>query len=180
MYLRTYYVLCILKELSDRGFKLDEGAKKSDRILRIHLDELKVAFELHDSNAVIVRVSAQGVPDASHLLVFVDDSSKPIGNSYDLNKFTTAEIISLWELLTVGDVTDKICASEITLVRSWLKSKMTTAGIDRRIYEKYCPVCRARSVDNDGVIYRCNSCFSEYSFIGGADADKVWFRKIKR
>lgn len=179
-YLRIYYVLCILKELSDVGFTLDSGAKKSDVVLRINREELNVSFELYQNDAVIVRVNAEGIPESSHLLIFVEDSARSVANSYDVSAFSTVETISLWELASVTDVADKICASEKSLVHIWLKSKLTMARIDRRIYEKYCPVCRARGVDSDGVVYRCNSCLSEYAFIGGTDTDKVWFRKIRK
>lgn len=179
-FLRVYYVLCILRELNQRGFTLDPSAKKSDRILRISREELRVEFELYDKNAVIVRVNADGVPEASHLLIFTEDANKVNVSSYDTSSFTTVEAISLWELFTVNEESDKTCAPEMALVHSWLKSKLTTARIDRRIYEKYCPVCRARGVDHDGVIYRCNGCLSEYTFIGSSDLEKVWFRKIRK
>ena len=179
-YLRIYYVLCILKELSDRGFVLAEDAKKSDRVLRINREELRVGFEIYDKNAVIVHVNVDGAPEASHLLIFTEDANKVNAPSYDSSRFSSVEVISLWELFAHEDEKSKICASEISLVRSWLNSKLMTARIDRRIYEKYCPVCRARSVDFDGEVYRCGSCLSEYSFIGGNDLEKVWFRKIRK
>ena len=178
--LRVYYVLCILNELNQRGFTLDSSAKKSDKILRISREELNVSFEIYGKNAVVVRVNADGVPEASHLLIFAEDTNKVNVSSYNIGDFTTAEAISLWELFSIGDECEKTCASERSLVCSWLNSKLMTARIDRRIYEKYCPVCRARSVDHDGTVYRCNSCESEYSFIASNDLEKVWFRKIRK
>ena len=100
--------------------------------------------------------------------------------SYNPSEFDTVELISLWELYSLADKAEAIYATEVALVRKWIESKITTVTLDRRVYEKYCPVCGGRGVMHDADVLRCDKCGSEYSFIGGQDSDKVWFRKMRK
>lgn len=178
--LRIYYVLCILKELKKNGFVLDGLADKSDEVLKLRCGEFKIKFEIADEVSVIVRISVKDLPEASHLLVFGASGAKIPATAHNFKDFTTAEIMSLWELIPSDNEKSRLCAPETSLIHFWLSSKITTASVDRRIYEKYCPICASRSIDSDGGICRCRNCDSEYSFIGGTDTERVWFRKIRR
>ncbi|MBO7304656.1 MAG: DUF2357 domain-containing protein [Clostridia bacterium] len=178
--LRVYYVLTILKELKRLGFKIDKRAPGGDDVLRLRHAGIKVSVELCEDIAVRFTVQPRGQIPASHLLLFGAGGTKHPPVSYDPKEFDTVELISLWELYDVTRREDARYASEISLVREWIQSKITTVTLDRRIYEKYCPACGARGVEHDGEVYRCTSCHSEYSFIGGDDSEKVWFRKIRK
>lgn len=179
--LRIYYVLAILKELKKRGFELDEHSHKDDGILRLRRSGMKISLEVCEDIAVRLTVQPLGVSDgANHLLIFGAGGGKHPPVSYSSNDYDTVELISLWELSTVGKKGESLCAGEQTLVSEWIQSKITTVSLDRRIYEKYCPACGARGIEHGGEILRCRRCRSEYSFIGGDGTEKVWFRKIRK
>ncbi len=178
--LRIYYVLTILKELKRRGFKIDKRAPEEDCLLRLCHAGIKVSLELCEDVAVRFTVQPKGERPANHLLLFGAGGTKHPPVSYNPKEFDTVELISIWELYDVDRRDDVIYSSEIALVREWIQSKITTVVLDRRIYEKYCPACGARGVEHDEDVFRCDRCHSEYSFIGGDDSEKVWFRKIRK
>ena len=178
--LRIYYVLAILEELKRLGFKIDRRASDDDYVLRLRNADVRITLDLFEDAAVRFTVKPRGQSPANHLLICGVGGSKHPPVSYDPKEYDTVEIISLWELCPIDNPKAAIYSSEISLVREWIQSKITTVAVDRRIYEKYCPACGARGVEHDGEIFRCGKCCSEYSFIGGADSEKVWFRKIRK
>ena len=177
--LRIYYVLYILKELQLRGFVLDASVNTDD-VLRLSCGKTKISLEITESLALIANISYSSLPPARHLLLFGMESGKPYESEYDIENFTTAEAISLWDITPLDFEGGRFSAPEVSLVREWLDSKLTTANIERKVYEKYCPVCRSRGIEQENGIFRCAACTSEYSFIDGSNTEKVWFRKIRK
>lgn len=178
--LRIYYVLTILQELKRLGFKIDKRSPGNDYLLRLRHAGVKVSVELRDDIAVSFTVQPRGQQPAHHLLLFGAGGTKHPPVSYNPKDFDTVELLSLWELYDVDRRDEVRYATEVSLVREWIQSKITVVALDRRIYEKYCPACGARGVEHDGDVYRCPMCRSEYSFISGNDTEKVWFRKISK
>jgi hypothetical protein len=178
--LRIYYVMYLLRALRERGFFLDGGSDKSSEVLMLRNGEFKISLEITDFVSIIAKISYGNLPVATHLLLFGAESGKPQDNTYDISQFTSTEIISLWDLVPLDFDGEKIFAPEMSLIGAWLDSKLTTANIERRLYEKYCPVCRSRSITNENAVFRCAVCTSEYSFIESSKEEKVWFRKIRK
>ncbi|MBR5139599.1 MAG: DUF2357 domain-containing protein [Clostridia bacterium] len=178
--LRIYYVLAILKELKQRGFNIDRRAPGDDYVLRLRHAGMKVSVELCEDIAVRLVVAPRGQEPANHLLLFGAGGKSTPPVSYDPREFDTVELISLWELSSLSDRADAIYASESALVSQWIETKITTVTLDRRVYEKYCPVCGGRGVRHESEEFSCDKCGSQYSFIGGSDSDRVWFRKIRK
>lgn len=178
--LRAYYSISILKELKRRGFKRDARRKKSDTVLRIYKGKVSISLENANGTALVLKVSLANLPEAVHLLLFDGNGAESEKNAYSIQSFTTAELMTVWYTAELDSGGKKIFAPESSLVSGWLDGRLTLSRLDKKVYGKYCPVCRARGVDNSDGIYRCRACTSEYSFIEDGASERVWFRKIRK
>ncbi len=176
--LRAYYMICILKELKQRGFKTDGRRKKRDTSLVLLKNGFNIVLEMLKDGTLTLSVSFKKLPCAKHLLLF-DKNIESEKSSYNFSYFTTAELITVWYTAELDFGGRRRFAPEDALISRWLDERLTVSRLDRRVYGKYCPVCRASGIEKSDGICRCLVCTSEYSFVG-IDGKRVWFRKIRK
>ena len=67
------------------------------------------------------------------------------------------------------------------MVYEWLNMKFEEIIVKKDVYQKYCPVCRSKQLDNDKGYYECSNCRTQYVFKNQSEElDTVWFMRIKR
>ena len=171
-------MICILKELKQRGFKTDGRRKKRDTSLVLLKNGFNIVLEMLKDGTLTLSVSFKKLPCAKHLLLF-DKNIESEKSSYNFSYFTTAELITVWYTAELDFGGRRRFAPEDALISRWLDERLTVSRLDRRVYGKYCPVCRARGIEKSDGICRCLVCTSEYSFVG-IDGKRAWFRKIRK
>ena len=67
------------------------------------------------------------------------------------------------------------------MINYWVNSKFEGAIVKKELYQRYCPVCRSTSLENDNNLYHCENCGSQYVFKGIDEVqDVIWFVKVRR
>lgn len=177
---KTYYYHLILKVFKTHGFNLDESKSQGfnnlsfnfkDYIVNVYTEEYKPG--------IFLNIKYQDLNVVHHLLLNLERNNK----DYSLTLYedsTTTSVISLWNLNTSENLEIPIFknyAKEEEIVKYFVldKFKEVTGNLD--MYEKYCPVCRARSVDIINNQCTCDECGSIYTF---KENNKIWFIRVRR
>jgi len=175
-----FYTILLFKELVRQGF----SPRSLENGLYVFENESFV-ITLQDSHIGILsaQILCPSISDSpsKHILGFLVESEKQTAELGQTdNLYDGAEMLSLWELYC-ADSDELISArtgTEEELIREWLGTKINKVASNKAIYQKYCPVCRSRGVDNTDGILVCPSCDSRYVF--DTESENVWFRKIRR
>ena len=136
-----------------------------------------------DLNALFLTVDYDNIEGSkvSHLLAF--DIEEENNFTFDCNdNFLTVDIFSVWNSFAWENNKKRLLAGDFNekeMIKQWILSKITVILGDKEVYSKYCPVCKARSVDasDNGAV--CSHCGSEYLFIDEQNS-RVWLKKIRR
>ena len=182
--LRNYYFIHLLMEIKKHGYYLApvESEQDEDRLLFEGLNFfLEIIPSESDNLEMTVRWrNDKSVPIARHLLVFsVNGGERLTPDEIErYSEYDSINFVSLWELTAErGEIiTESI--PEAAMISHWLESKTSTAFADKKIYEKYCPVCRSRDTEASENFHRCHTCSTEYVFTSLGSRDAVWFRRI--
>ncbi len=180
--LRSYYMILLFKELYRRDFVLSRLG--GGEYVFEHSDFV-ITLTQAEKYALRAQILCRGISDtpSGHILGFYTESEQENADAaLDASGAEGAEMISLWKICYAdgGKLSNVRQGSEKELIRGWLTSKITKIASDRSIYEKYCPICRNRGVDNVQGVYICPSCDSRYMFDSESEEGTVWFRKIRR
>ncbi len=180
--LRAYYTLLILGELYRTGF---ESVSLESGKYRLRNADFSVTLENTDEGALSFEVVCHNMSDAParHLLGFVADAEREDAVFDNApSGYESVQLLSLWELFDAeGERTVKLCfGKEDELVHAWVSDRISKTVVDKHIYKRYCPVCRARGVTVEGEIYSCSVCSSSYMFDRTCNDESVWFRRIRR
>ena len=183
--LRTYYFIHLLQEIKKHGYYLSPPTCAEDEN-RLLFEGLNFFVEIIPAENENLEMTVSWRKDkraecARHLLVFAPNSGErltpgEIAGKY--GEYKTVDFISLWELTASRGELIKESVPEAALISHWLESKTSAAFADRKIYEKYCPVCRGKDVEGDGDGHICHTCGSEYTFTEVGSRDMVWFKRI--
>lgn len=181
--LRSYYTILLFKVLRNKGFEL------------VHSEQGRYAFENPDfsillenvyDSGLVINVSCHSISECAtkHFLGFCVESERQgldVGGD-SLNEYEGVELISLWDICyaDAGVLSGFHNGTEEQLIEEWLETKISKIATDKKVYKKYCPVCRSRGVDATDGIYTCPSCTSRYMFDESDEEGNVWFRKIRR
>lgn len=177
---RTYYYHLILKVFKTHGFNLDESKSQvfnnlsfnfKDYIVNVYTEEYKPGIFLNIKHNDI---------DVTHRLLLNLDRNNKDYNVNVLDNTITTSVISLWNLNSSNNLDTPLFKNykkEEEIVKYYVldKFKEVTGNLDA--YEKYCPVCRSRSVDLDHNKCTCSDCGSIYTF---KENNKIWFIRVRR
>lgn len=179
--LRGFYSVLLFKAIKDLGFLCLSSDDKSHSFEN---DKFLLKVDFLDSDRLSLDVHFKGEPkgDAKHILVFCPESEVKSSEDNIYSDYQSIEFISLWELSHSDDsVPTCICTGkEENMIRDWLLSKITTFDIHNSVYERYCPICKSRELEDIGSEYVCSACSSRYSLSSLGDEKVIWFRKIRK
>lgn len=178
---RTYYVILLLRELKERGYVLvDKKYNSVAEKFRLALEDGRfgVTLAYGNNNELIADIGLKKGAGRKrrHVLLF-DEKATFHGEGV-----STVEMLSIWNLFYVDEGNKKVFDTPHTekqLISSWLTSKTYTVKGDKKIYEKFCPVCKSKNVAVDKNVCVCANCATEYAF-ENARTGNVWFAKIRR
>ena len=177
---KNYYHCLILKVFKNNNFILDESMDQSINELKFKYKDFNVTLIREEEKSNVELIITHNNNTAKHQLLLNTERSNNdfIGTCDD---YLTSHVISLWNLNDLECLTkDLDCDnnSEYDLISKWLFSHFKTINGNRKIYQKYCPVCVSKSITNiNDDKCSCDSCGSIYSFI---NEDNIWFIKIRR
>ena len=183
--LRIYYFIHLLQEIKKHGYYLTPSNKPEDEN-RLLFEGLNFYLEILPASGENIEMTVmwrkdKTVPKTRHLLVFAPGGDERLTPDEIENKYAdykTVDFISLWELTASRGEVIAESIPEAALISHWLESKTSAAFVDRKIYEKYCPICRARDIEAEENTRRCHSCGSEYVFCEVGSRDMAWFLSI--
>ena len=177
---KNYYHCLILKVFKNNNFILDESIDQSIERLNFRYNDFNVTLIREEEKSNIELIITRNGCTAKHQLLLNTERSN---NDFvaSCEGYLTSYVVSLWNLNDLECLTkDLDCDnnSEYDLISKWLFSHFKTINGNRKIYQKYCPVCVSKSITNiTDDKCSCDSCGSLYSFI---DEDNIWFIKIRR
>lgn len=181
--LRAYYTLLLFGELCRCGFA---AVASGDGEYVFEREDFFVTLRFTDKVTLEIETvcrTIEGATPCKHVLGFYVETEVRLGEGEISSEgYEGAEMISIWELCCAdgGRLSDFRMGKEEELIREWLATKISKVAADRRVYRKYCPVCRSRGVEANGGVYACPACDSRYMFDTDGEADEVWFRRIRR
>lgn len=178
----TFYTILLLKDLVRLGFALREAS--ADRYVFFRREfTLTVSVINGQALELTVLCSAHHREPAKHLLLFRTGSEAlQTEETMPTSLYEGKEALSLWELSYAdGDVISGTqSATEKILIHRWLIEKINRTTADKAVYQKYCPVCGARSPEYADGVYTCPECTSRYMFDENGTDREIWFRKIRK
>ncbi len=183
--LRIYYFIHLLQEIKKHGYYLTPSEKAEDEN-RLLFEGLNFYIEILPTTNENIEMTVMWRKDKSvsktrHLLVFSPGGDERLSPDEIENKYkdyNTVDFISLWELTASRGEIIAESIPEAALISHWLESKTSATFVDRNIYERYCPICRARDIEAVENMRRCHSCGSEYTFAKIGSRDMAWFLSI--
>ena len=177
---KNYYHCLILKVFKDNNFILDESKSQSLNELYFKYNEFDVALIAREEKSNIELIINHNDDTVKHqLLLNTERSNNEFNGKCD--NYLTSYVLSLWNLNDLECISrDLECDnySEYELVSKWLFSHFKVIAGNRKIYQKYCPICVSKNIStitDDKCC--CDSCGSLYSFIND---ENIWFIKIRR
>ena len=179
--LQSFYLILLLKAIIAEGYKLKYS---ENGLWRFESDsftlEVKSVYERHIQLSVLWRENPE--QKITHTLLFdVGFDGTVFENGEEIENYESLDTISLWELTEILDGRKKtvFSGSEEENIKSWLKSKTLTLSLPSAVYTKYCPICKSRESENDGALFTCRACHSEY-VRGKDDASSIWIKKLRK
>lgn len=176
--LNLYNYMLILKDLKNRGFSLQKNMKsiydldlnKENYFLNIKLNTNKpnISFDVSNNN---IHSESLLVTDSKRVLIKDKDYVQFDGN-----------ILTPWNLYD-GYNCSKLSSNdsnESMLVKQLLDNKFNEVKATLHIYDKYCPICKAKSVDEQKGLFTCSTCGSQYAFIKNDKDTSIWFVRVRR
>ena len=171
----------LLKAIIAEGYKLEYS---ENGLWRFKGDsftlELKSFYESHIELSVLWSECPE--QKITHTLLFdVGFDGTVFENGEEMKSCDFLNMISLWELTEILDGRKKtvFSGSEEENIKSWLKAKTLTLSLPSQVYNKYCPICKSRESENDGALFTCRACRSEY-VSGKGDGSSIWIKKLRK
>lgn len=177
---RTYYYFMILKVFKSHGFCLDESKSQRFNNLTFNFkDFIANVFIEENIPGIFLDVTSNNFTAKHHLLLNLDRSNKDFTSNLDLDVCST-NVISLWNLNSLTDLNNQLFSNslkELEIVDYWVMSKFKEIKGNQDMYERYCPVCRSRSIEINHDICTCSDCESIYTF---KNETNIWFIRVRR
>lgn len=175
--LNLYNYILVLKNLRERGFWLDKDTKSiTDCILKNNEYSLNLILNTSEPTIKFV-VSYNNIESVSHLL---SNSARAISKDSNIVPFD-GEVITPWNLYdgySLNPINNN--ADEKTLINDVINNKFKEVKASIHIYDKYCPICKARTIDEENNVYTCGSCGSKYTFKKNGKDTSIWFIRVRR
>lgn len=178
--LSRYYTVLFLSELLERGFAVKESRAERHALENASYGVSLVTEENGDLSVTVTPKDFSAAP-ARHRIVFLTEGGLPVEprEGYD-----STDTLSPWELSSADPEGPFLTrtAPERELCRAWLEDRLARITANPGVYQKYCPVCGHRSVENrkNGQIYHCTDCHSVFCFDAGKSEGNVWFHRIRK
>lgn len=183
---RTYYLFQILKTLNKKGFVLDETVPNNNHNITFNYKDYKVNLLLSRyRSGISLTISYKDVKAKHYLYLNTERVIKDETIDYKTtDQFTTIDILTIWNLYSFDNGLTPVfkrTLSEDVMVYEWLNSKFEEIIVKKDVYQKFCPVCRSKNLDDEQGYYECSNCKTQYVFKNHGDAlDTVWFMRIRR
>lgn len=171
-----YYFYLVLQNLKKRKANL---VKVEDDTIYLNWNGFDLKFWIAKKLPIIKCNITNGVTNDVELICLADLASleklvKDDVISLDYNHF----VVTMWNLYDDDDVKlNNVALTESELIKMFLDEALRCATIDKDIYTRYCPICKARAISLDNDVYTCTTCHSKYTFVL---ENKAWFLKVKR
>lgn len=179
--LQSLYLVLLLKAIIAEGYKLEYSENELWRFKGDSFTlELKSFYESHIELSVLWSECPE--QKITHTLLFdVGFDGTVFENGEEMKSCDFLNMISLWELTEILDGRKKtvFSGSEEENIKSWLKAKTLTLSLPSQVYNKYCPICKSRESENDGALFTCRACHSEY-VRGKGDGSSIWIKKLRK
>ena len=177
--LTKYYYVLMLKELNQRGFKVDK-ASKSLFDLKLNYQDYSLNLLLNTNEPTInCEITSNGVVSQSTIKI---DNSRTVTKSLH-NKYSfDGEIITPWNVYD-GYTLAKLNNTPLTeaeIISLVVSEKFKEVVCNYQIYEKYCPICKSRSIEEKDGVIKCGSCDTIYTFKKRNNQDTIWFVRVRR
>jgi hypothetical protein len=177
---RTYYYHMILKVFKTHGFCLDESKSQRFNNLTFNFNDFIANVYIEENiPGIFLNVSSNGITVKHHLLLNLDRNNKDfVAKEFD--DVCSTNVISLWNLNSLSDLNTQLfnnSQKEEEILEYWLMSKFKEVTANKDMYERYCPVCKSRSIDINQDLCSCSDCQSMYTF---KNDNKIWFIRVRR
>lgn len=179
--IRTYYAGLILKTFKRLGFTTNSDPRAVVKKYGFQYKDYFVKLVYEDYEPVIKMTIKYSRYTTTHSLYFkVSDSESDNRFNFDSNSLTNS-VISIWNLYdeALNPIFNNYTTEE-KLIEHWILSKLNESPANKKIYSKYCPICKSKNIDCTRGVYKCAECGSVYIFKVGLEKNKIWYLRYKR
>lgn len=178
-----YNYFNLLKVLNNKGFKIKTKYKKSSINSDVSLYNNLFTIDINidkEYNYLIIDITNKRIRQKSHNVLYLESIYKDINipSSYDsIFKLDT------WKLKEYKDdnfisINDEV-KSNYELIEIYLNNKLQLIKSDI-IYNKFCPCCSSRSLEQQNNLLLCLDCNSLYSVFKYKKVNYLWFIRSRR
>lgn len=186
-----YYYIVILKTFKDKDFKFNENGKnKIDKsssqdcyISSFIYNDYLITLEASGKSGILLKIGLKDKSNSTFTHQLILDANRINGNEKfdDLNS-TTTYIATIWNLIdskTMKNIFNNQVA-ETDIASFWVNNYFHETVAKKQIYQKYCPVCKSKNINETNGVYECTNCETLYTFKQNSEKDTIWFINLRR
>lgn len=170
--LKKYYLILMLKSLSEQGFVLNENTTDVCDLF-LYKDEFKVNI---NTTADYIKYSVEYKRQVSTTNIYIDVNDQNTEYVLDGDYNYLLDIYNI-KNLDNNQFVFLNTKLESELVNYIVYESLKTYKGKKLVYSTYCPVCKSKDTRESKGLYVCKACGSEYLFSG---KNTIWFKKKRR
>lgn len=186
-----YYYIVILKTFKDKNFKFNEKGKNEITndcyISSFIYNDYLITLETNQKAGIILKISLKDNSSNvfNHRLIL--DPNRI--NNQELDDFeieelkcSTTYIATIWNLLDLKNMKNIFNnqVEEKDIANFWVSSHFHETVAKKKIYQKYCPVCKSKNINETDGVYKCTNCKTIYTFKSNNEKETIWFINLRR
>lgn len=186
-----YYYMLILKIFKEQNFILNSNRKNkivnNCYISSYIYNDYLITLESTQKAGILLEISLKDNPSVQFKHQLILDANRTTSNEFksiefNNEQYTTCCIATIWNLFDSKNLNrifnNKV--KEIDIARFWMNNHFHETLAKKSIYQKYCPICKNKNVNEENSIYECTNCKTIYTFKTNNKKDTIWFINLRR
>ncbi len=187
----VYYYVLILKIFKEQNFVFNEKGKNkigdNCYISSYIYNDYLITLESNEKSEILLEIGLKDNPSIRFKHQLILDTNRTTSNEFgniefNDNQYTTCFIATIWNLFDSRNLNNIFNnkVKEIDIARLWINNYFCETVAKKSIYQKYCPVCKNKNVNEENGIYECTNCKTIYTFKTNGKKDAIWFINLRR
>lgn len=186
-----YYYMLLLKIFKEQNFIFNSSGK--NKIVNncysssYIYDDYLITLESTQKAGILLEISLKDNPSVRFKHQLILDANRTTSNEFkniefNNEQYTTCFFATIWNVFDSKNLNcifnNKV--KEIDIARFWMNNYFHETLAKKSIYQKYCPICKNKNVNEENSIYECTNCKTIYTFKPNSKKDTIWFINLRR